>query len=95
MTVANALVFIERGLEDSELRDRLNAATDSQALDCILVKENISFSAGEFDEAFHHRLTKCQAEEDANQLKDFKMWWELLSRILEPASCGKQCGGCA
>ena len=95
MTVANALVFIERALEDRELRELLNAAPDAQTLDCILVDENISFSAGEFDEAYHHRLTKCQAEEEANQLNGFKMWWDLLSRILEPASCGKQCGGCA
>ena len=30
------------------------------------------------DEAFHHQLTQCQETEAAEQLKEFKLWWDLL-----------------
>lgn len=94
MTIGNALNFIKRGLEDSDLRGRLNAATSLQEIDQILVEENLLFSAHDFDEAYHHQLTLCWAMEAAEQLKEFKLWWDILLRTLEPASCETQCSGC-
>ena len=94
MTVGNALIFIDRGLEDSALRKRLNTTDSLKARDDTLSAEGLTFSDNEFDEAFHHRLTLCQEEEEADQLKEFKMWWDLLARILSPAACGTQCVGC-
>jgi len=94
MTIGNALTFIKRGLEDSDLRGRLNAATRLPEIDQVLAEADLLFSAGDFDEAFHHQLTRCQAMEAAEQLKEFKLWWDLLFRTLEPAACESRCSGC-
>jgi len=39
-------------------------------------------------------LTQCQEMEAAEQLKEFKLWWDLLFRTLEPVACETQCSGC-
>jgi hypothetical protein len=95
MTIGNALAFIKRGLEDRKLRARLNSATGPQQIQDILIEEKLSFSAHDFDEAYHHQLTLCQEEEQADQLKEFKMWWGLLAQILNPPACSGQCSGCS
>jgi len=94
MTIGNALTFIERGMADSALREHLNAATTEIELDHVLAEEKLIFSTHEFDEAFHHRLTLCQELEDADQLGEFKQWWDLLVRITEPAARRNQCSDC-
>lgn len=94
MTIGNALTFIDRGLEDKELRMLLNAASSPLELNQILDRNNLTFSSQEFSEAFNNRLTKCQIEEDAEQIKEFKMWWDLVCQHLEPVSCDSSCGGC-
>lgn len=94
MTIGNALTFIKRGLEDSDLRGRLNAATSLMEIDQVLAEADLLFSTCDFDEAFHHQLTQCQVMEAAEQLKEFKLWWELLLRTLEPAACETQYSGC-
>lgn len=94
MTIGNALTFIEQGLLDSTLRKRLNTASNPSDLDNLLSEEKLVFSAHDFDEAFHNRLIQCQREEEADQLKEFKMWWSLLTRSLDPAACATQCSGC-
>lgn len=94
MTIGNALAFIERGQGDGTLRDRLNAANSHRERDDVLAEEKLLFSAHDFDEAYNHRLTQCQEAEEAEQLREFKMWWDLLSQLLEPSGCGSQCSGC-
>ena len=94
MTIGNALNFIKRGMTDIELRKRLNGASNPEDLKDILDKEKLLFSAHDFDEAFHHQLTECQEEEEADQLKEFKTWWELLSQYVQPAACQGGCSGC-
>ena len=94
MTIKNALTFIKRGQEDRTLRSRLNTANSPDELNEILTTEKLIFSAHDFDEAYHHRLTQCQEEEEADQLKEFKMWWDLLCRIINPNTCGGMCGSC-
>ena len=94
MTIGNALTFIKRGLEDGGLRGRLNAAASLPEIDQVLAEEDLLFSACDFDEAFHHQLTQSQVIEAADQLKEFKLWWDLLLRTLEPVSCETQCSGC-
>ncbi len=80
MTIGNALTFIERGIVDSDLRERLNAAASVLERDDVLSEEKLSFSAHDFDEAFHHRLIQCQTAEEADLLKEFKQWWDLHNR---------------
>jgi hypothetical protein len=94
MTTANALTFIDRGLEDSALRERLNAAATLQERDNVLAEEDLVFSDHHFEEAYYHRLTQCREPEAADQLNEFKMWWELLAQFLEPAGCSSLCGDC-
>lgn len=79
MTIANAVNFIKRGVKDPSLRKTLNMAKSSKEMFEILDAEEMSFSAHDFDEAYHSCLFKCQEEEQANHLKEFKMWWEFLS----------------
>lgn len=94
MTIGNALGFIERGLNDSELRKRLNAAGSPKECEDVLSEENLTFSSHDFDEAFHHRLTQCQAEEEADRIKEFRMWWDLLLTSFGGNECGTKCSGC-
>ena len=94
MTIGNALAFIKRGLMDSELRNRLNSTKSSFELLKVLGDENLKFSAQDFEEAFRHRLTQCQEEEEAVQLNEFKMWWFLLSQGVEINPCGNGSSGC-
>ena len=82
MTVAIAKKFIKRGLGDSELRARLNGASDIVELQQILEDENLGFSPDNFDEAFYEMLTECQTMEAADQTKEFRVWWELLYKTL-------------
>ena len=90
MTIGNALGFIERGIHDATLRRRLNTASDSAECERILGEEKLIFSAHEFDEAYYHRLTRCREEQAADQIKEFKMWWELITG----KACGEACSGC-
>jgi hypothetical protein len=94
MTIGNALTFIKRGQEDGALRARLNAANSPHELEAVLSEEKFVFSSHDFDEAYHHRLTECQEEEEADRLKEFKMWWELLSQFINPSTCGGMCSSC-
>jgi hypothetical protein len=60
----------------------------------VLAEESLTFSPHDFDEAFHHRLTQCQEEEEADQIKEFKMWWDLLLGTFGGGACSGGCSGC-
>ena len=94
MTVSNALQFIDRGLEDSALRKRLNTASSSSEINDIFADEKLLFSGDEFAKAFYLKLTECQEEESADRLKEFKMWWDLLIKLSAPVGSESQCSGC-
>lgn len=94
MTIGNAIKFIKMGLYDSKLRNSLNSASSLSELHNILENEKLIFSVDDFDEAFHHSLSQCQEEEQAEQLKEFKLWWELLSQCIEPVTCERQYRSC-
>lgn len=94
MTIGNALTFIKRSLNDSVLRDRLNGASNKEEFDRVLAEEFLNFSAYDFDEAYNHKLTECQEADDAEQLMELKLWWDLLGRIHEPSACSTGCNGC-
>lgn len=89
MTIGNAIKFIKRGLYDSELRKSLNSASNISELNDVLKNEALTFSEHDFDEAFHHSLSQCQEEEQAERIKEFKLWWELLSQCMEPVNICK------
>ena len=78
MTIGNAKSFIKRGMADSELRKSLNRTTNRTQLNQILAEQHLKFSLAEFNDAYTNTLINCQFEEDANLLKEYKMWWDLL-----------------
>ena len=86
MTIGNALLFIRQGLEDSDLRHQLNHASSISELDAILIDRGLTFSEFDFEEAFYNRLFKCQEQVLADQLKEFKIWWDLLTMNLKAES---------
>jgi len=43
----------------------------------VLAGEGLFFSDHDFDEAFHNLLFQCQYEEQADQLREFRMFWEM------------------
>jgi hypothetical protein len=65
-------------MRDKDLRDRLNASATPADMLAIFEREHLVFSGSEFDEAYHHLLTQCQTEGQAELLKEFKMWWDLV-----------------
>lgn len=93
MTIAAALNFIDRALVDEGLRARINGADDSEQLEQVMAVESLVFGAHDFDEAYHHRLTQCQQAEAADQLRELKMWWDLLARMLAPVQAAPDCSG--
>ena len=78
----------------SDLRDCLNGAESKEDLDSILAEKSMSFSAPEFEEAYNHTLTLCQESDEAEQLKELKMWWYLLGQLLELSKYSDGCKGC-
>lgn len=84
MSITSALGFIEQGLKDSAFRGRLNSASIETELNDVLAKEEFIFSKADFNNAFLQRLTRCQETEEAEQLKEFKLWWGLLCQSIEP-----------
>jgi hypothetical protein len=102
MSSDNARKFIVRGMGDAALRASLNCADTAEELHQALGEAGLRFSPAEFEQAFNNQLIQCQFEEQADQLKEFRTWWDALRRILgdcSDRSCapGTQCapGGCS
>ncbi len=76
MSIGEAKAFIRRGMRDTDLRNRLNSSAVPADMLAILEREHLVFTYPEFDEAYNNFLTQCQEEEQADQLKEFKMWWD-------------------
>ena len=75
MTIGKAKQFIQRGMQDSDLRARVLASSSGAPMKAILVEEDLIFSDHDFDEAFNNLLTQCQSQDQADQLREFRMWW--------------------
>ena len=76
MSIAKAQEFIQRGMRDTALRTQLNGVSDQAELTACLEEHGLGFTYPEFDSAYHHLLTLCQTEGQAEYLKEFKMWWD-------------------
>lgn len=94
MTIGNAIAFIRRGINDSELRERLTTAPSINVRDEALSDEGLQFSQHEFEEAFRNLLVLCQEAEAADQLNEFKIWWEFLTHSFESGARLDACSGC-
>lgn len=92
MSLNNAINFIKRGMAEPSLRKRLNTSSTPSDLTAVLKEETLVFSETEFDEAFHSRLVKCQEKETADQLHEFRLWWEIISGEAVKGTCSKGSG---
>lgn len=78
MTIGNAQGFIKQALGDNGLRTCLNRAASTAEVHTILARKSFQFSYDDFDQAYYLQLVKCQEMEQAEQLKEFKLWWDLI-----------------
>lgn len=77
MSLDNAKKFMSNAMKDKQLRDGVNSASTAEEVDAFLESKNLSFTYSEFDEVYNNLLTQCQSEEDANMLKELRMWWDM------------------
>jgi hypothetical protein len=83
MTLAAAQQFIQRAARDSETVCRINAASDKTAIQGILTELELNFGPEEFELAYYHVLTWCRTHEQAEVVKEIKVWWDYLQFTLE------------
>lgn len=93
MSIGDAKKFILRGMSDTALRDQLNEAKFEEQLAEVLAQYQLKFTFAEFDEAFSNLLTRCQFEEQAEELSEFRMWWEFLLQLI-PGAAEKAASSC-
>ncbi len=78
MTIGDAKKFFKE-LEDDEIfRKALIKAKDADEQDEILKGKELSFSAGDFEEAYTSMLSSCQFEEHAEVLKELYSMWKFV-----------------
>ena len=85
MSQGDAQGFIKQGMKDAKMRGELNLAKTSDDLFAMLAQHDFTFTYPEFDDAFHHLLTHCEFEEQADLLREFKMWWDLTVAMAQQA----------
>ncbi len=81
MPIANVRKFAQKAMSDNTLRKELNAAENREARMAILEAKGLPFTDAEFGEGYRSLLVECQTEGAADQLKEFKLWWELLQSM--------------
>ncbi len=84
MTTAGAQKFIQQTLWDRDLVCQVNGASDREALAPLLVERDMSFNYEEFEESCNHLLTQCQTHEQAETIKEIKLWWDCLGCAMGP-----------
>lgn len=81
MPMANVQKLFQRIATDTDLRKEFYRASGREGREAILQRENLSFTDAEFDEGIRAMHVKCQSQEAADQLMDFRMWWEQLRNM--------------
>ena len=79
MTLDAAQQFIQRAVNDRDLVEQINSASDAQQVQQILSKLNLHFNYEEFEQAYWNVLTWCQTYQQAEAVKEIKLWWDFLS----------------
>lgn len=81
MSIGNAKKFIRKAMDDKKIRSRINAAGGSNERAAVLEDLGLGFTYPEFDDAFNNLLTQCQREGDAELLREFRMWWDMVRDV--------------
>lgn len=83
MTLAAAQQFIQRAVNDRELVQRINKAADNESVRHVLSELGLDFNYVEFEQAYFNVLTWCQTYDQAEAVKEVKLWWDYLGYCLE------------
>ncbi len=81
MSIGNVRKFAILAMSDDGLRKELNSAEGREGRMAILEARELVFTDAEFGEGYRSLLVECQTETAADQLKEFKLWWEVLQSI--------------
>jgi len=76
MAIQKAIDFFKDAAVDQSLRDSVNHQESAEIMP-YLEKNGYKFTLEEFEEAFNSMLVKCQTEEQADLLKELKLWFLL------------------
>lgn len=80
MSVQNAKKFLSRVQQDDSLRKELNSADSPQAIQDILVREDLEFTPEQFVEAHSFLLANSATPEIAENLRLLEKWWYFLTQ---------------
>ena len=80
MTINNGKLFLKRVAEDKKLRESLESASSQKQISEILSSMDCDFTPEEIETAFNMMHVQCQTEDQAEQIKQLKLWWDLLMR---------------
>lgn len=83
MTLASAQQFIQRAVNDPALVQEINAAPDHEEIEQILTTHQFSFNGEHFEQAYFNVLTWCQTHEQADAVKEVKLWWDCLQQCMD------------
>lgn len=83
MTVAAAESFIRRAISDHALVQRINASSDKAAINEIFLQLQLNFDPEEFEQGYFKLLTHCRIIEQAEAVREVKLWWDCLGYTLE------------
>lgn len=84
MTITAAQKFIQQALWDRDLVRQANGAPDRATLARMLGERDMAFSYEEFEDSCNHLLTQCQTQEQAETVKEIKLWWDCLGCAMGP-----------
>jgi hypothetical protein len=63
---------------DAGFRRALARAADQEARLALLAEADLSFTDAEFEDGVRAMLVECQTEEAAEEVREFRLWWDLL-----------------
>ena len=82
MTIAAAESFIQQALLDPISIQKINAAPNKTAVEQVFAELGLSFNDEEFEQAYINLLTCCQTIEQAETVKEIKLWWDYFQYTL-------------
>jgi hypothetical protein len=78
MPLQDAIKFIHNATQDKELRIKCYEGAEQNKLFQHIKLAGYSFSFFEFEDAMRLQILSCKDEFDANNLKQFELWFKLL-----------------
>ncbi|MBN1119078.1 MAG: Nif11-like leader peptide family natural product precursor [Bacteroidales bacterium] len=78
MSIVNAQKFLEKIQTDNEFRKEVTHTKELNKFEEILKNKNMNFSSSEMEEGFNTLHVSCQSYEQAEDLKNAYLFYQLL-----------------